>query len=73
MIGLYSIAIGPWCIAIGIYGIAIGSSYCIVLVVEEAAVEDPQGNVTKEVYVLPVAPPESQAGDRGSRHFLRWA
>ena len=64
----YNIVIDLLCIAIGIYGIAIGLLYYFVLSVEEADVEDPQGNVTKELYVLPVTPLVTcriQAGDRG--------
>ena len=35
--------------------------YLVVLSVEEADVEDPEGNVSKELYVLPVTPLESHA------------
>ena len=38
--------------------------YSIVFLVEEANVEDEQGNISKEIYVLPVAPIESHAGYR---------
>ena len=44
------------------YGIAIGLPYLVVLLVEEADVEDAEGNVSKELYVLPVTPLESHAG-----------
>ena len=57
-----------WCIAIGTYGIAIGLLYLVVLSVEEADVEDPQGNVTKELYVTSRSTRVTcriQVGDRG--------
>ena len=64
MIGLYGIARGPLCITMGVYGIAMGQPYLLLLLVEEANVEDEQGNITKQIFVLPMAPLESHAGYR---------
>ena len=41
-----------------------GLPYSIVLLVEEADVEDAEGNVSKELYMLPVTSLESHAGYR---------
>ena len=41
-----------------------GYPYSIVFLVEEANVEDEQGNISKEIYVLPVVLLESHAGYR---------
>ena len=48
----------------GVYGIAMGQPYLLLLLVEEEDVEDEQGNITKEIFVLPMAPLESHAGYR---------
>ena len=64
MIGLYGIARGPLCIAMGVYAIAMGQLYLLLFLVEEADVEDEQGNITKEIFVLLMAPLESHAGYR---------
>ena len=60
------------CISIGVYCIMMDASQWIYLgltwitciLVEEADVEDDQGNITKELYVLQVAPLESHASYR---------
>ena len=64
MTGPYGIEISPWCIMTGIHSVAIGLPYYVVPSVEEADVEDPQGNVTKELFMLPIAPLEPHAGYR---------
>ena len=64
MIGPYCIARGLLCIVMGVYGIVMGQPYLLLLLVDEADVENEQGNITKEIFVLPVAPLESHAGYR---------
>ena len=65
MIDKYGIASGLWCIAMDIHiyicYTIVSQPELFVFLVEEADIEDEQGNITKELYVLQVAPLESHA------------